>query len=138
VSDATVANVAKKTQIRYCGNDDCCASMGICGRVTFGYGELDNHGYWEHPCVICAAVALRFAPSSYPEGVWPEPGESAIPDWAGQATPGAQLTCVRSAIEQTILNIKEGFTPPSEILGYMTPLIEQLKKLEENLQHRSW
>jgi len=24
-------------------------STGICGRLTCGYGKLDNYGYWEYP-----------------------------------------------------------------------------------------
>lgn len=37
-----------------CGNPDCGTSSGICGRVTFGSGKLDDYGYWEHPCRTCA------------------------------------------------------------------------------------
>ena len=24
-------------------------STGLCGGITAGYGELDEHGYWEYP-----------------------------------------------------------------------------------------
>ena len=37
-----------------CGNDECCSSTGIHEGITFGFGELDMYGYWEHPCRICA------------------------------------------------------------------------------------
>jgi hypothetical protein len=37
-----------------CGNPDCGTSTGICDRITFGSGELDSYGYWEHPCRPCA------------------------------------------------------------------------------------
>ena len=46
LEEATAAALIK-TSGRYCGNEDCCASTGICGRITFGSGELDDHGYWE-------------------------------------------------------------------------------------------
>lgn len=36
-----------------CGREECCASTGIDGGVTFGTGELNYYGYWEHPCEIC-------------------------------------------------------------------------------------
>ena len=25
------------------------ASTGICGTITYGYGRLDNNGYWQFP-----------------------------------------------------------------------------------------
>lgn len=122
---------------RYCGNEGCSASTGICDSITFGSGELSNNGYWERPCVICAAVAVRFG--TYPEDrVWPDISNHRMPDWAGQATPGAQLTCVRSAIEGTLANIAEGITPPEKVKERMAPLLEQLKKLEQHLKHRAW
>jgi hypothetical protein len=47
-----------------CGNPDCSVSTGICdssegpwiggGSLTFGHGELDDLGFWEYPCPICA------------------------------------------------------------------------------------
>jgi len=37
-----------------CGNPDCGVSTGIHEGPTFGSGELDDHGYWEHPCGPCA------------------------------------------------------------------------------------
>jgi predicted kinase len=38
---------------RPCGDPRCSTSTGICGSLTFGHGNLDNNGYWEHPCVVC-------------------------------------------------------------------------------------
>lgn len=32
----------------------CRVSTGICERITFGGGELDDYGYWEFPCDECA------------------------------------------------------------------------------------
>lgn len=37
-----------------CQNPDCSCSTGIHEGLTFGSGELDEHGYWEKPCRICA------------------------------------------------------------------------------------
>ncbi|RJR10257.1 hypothetical protein C4588_03595 [Candidatus Parcubacteria bacterium] len=51
-----------------CGNDDCCVSTGICGRLTFGSGYLDDHGYWECPCDVCARAWKAENPA---EDVWP-------------------------------------------------------------------
>jgi len=34
--------------------EDCSASTGICGQMTFGRGRLDDNGYWEIPCDECA------------------------------------------------------------------------------------
>jgi hypothetical protein len=32
----------------------CYCSTGIHEGLTFGSGELDFYGYWEHPCSKCA------------------------------------------------------------------------------------
>lgn len=37
-----------------CGHMDCGVSSGIDGSLTFGSGMLDDYGYWEHPCSVCA------------------------------------------------------------------------------------
>ncbi len=34
----------------HCKNPQCCASTGIDGSTTHGWGVLDVNGYWEHPC----------------------------------------------------------------------------------------
>jgi len=120
----------------YCGNKDCCVSTGICERTTFGSGMLDNNGYWEHPCIICAAVSQKFSPSIE---VWPDPGKNAIPAWAGQATPGAQLTCLRSAMLGHLSNLKEGCITPKEAVKKLTSLLnKQMREMEDHLQHKSW
>lgn len=41
-------------ETKYCGNRNCGTSTGICGSTTHGYGELDQNGYWYHPCFVCA------------------------------------------------------------------------------------
>lgn len=40
-----------------CGNADCSTSTGIDDYLTFGSGDLDDYGFWEHPCAICEDVA---------------------------------------------------------------------------------
>lgn len=45
--------MAKK---RLCGNPTCGSSTGIHGGLTFGHGRLDEHGFWEFPCRVCAAA----------------------------------------------------------------------------------
>lgn len=37
-----------------CGNSECSCSTGIHDGLTFGRGRLDEYGYWEFPCPICA------------------------------------------------------------------------------------
>ncbi len=37
-----------------CGNVECRSSTSIGGGLTFGYGELDNNGFFEFPCRICS------------------------------------------------------------------------------------
>jgi hypothetical protein len=37
-----------------CNNPNCGASTGIHGGMTFGSGRLDDHGYFEKPCRLCA------------------------------------------------------------------------------------
>jgi len=39
---------------KLCGNPECCASTNIAGHASFGSGELDDYGFWEKPCGICA------------------------------------------------------------------------------------
>ena len=51
-----------------CRNPNCRISTGICGCVTFGRGKLDNNGYFEHGCSICAGVWKRRHPE---DDVWP-------------------------------------------------------------------
>ncbi len=55
-----------------CGHADCGASSGICDELTFGRGELDDHGYWEIPCRACAEAFEREHPGTAKQyGVWP-------------------------------------------------------------------
>jgi hypothetical protein len=51
-----------------CGNPECGTSTGICERVTFGSGELDPYGYWEHPCRPCAEAWEKSHPGA---ACWP-------------------------------------------------------------------
>ena len=37
-----------------CGNPKCGVSTGIHDGLTFGSGDLNMSGFWEHPCEICA------------------------------------------------------------------------------------
>jgi len=60
---------AAEFKIPACGNPNCCASTTIADQASFGSGELDNNGYWEHPCKTCAKAFKVI----YPEKkVWPE------------------------------------------------------------------
>jgi hypothetical protein len=48
--------MSKKRKAPACGNPDCGVSMGVCDMLTFGSGELDHYGFWQHPCRVCAAA----------------------------------------------------------------------------------
>lgn len=37
-----------------CGDPKCSVSTGIHDGLTFGSGNLDFNGFWEHPCNTCA------------------------------------------------------------------------------------
>jgi hypothetical protein len=51
-----------------CGNRNCACSTGICERLTFGSGELNDCGYWEFPCWTCARDYEKENPG---ENAWP-------------------------------------------------------------------
>jgi len=36
-----------------CGNPDCSVSSDYFDGLTFGWGELQMSGMWEHPCDVC-------------------------------------------------------------------------------------
>lgn len=57
---------------RPCGNPACSVSIGICERLTFGSGYLDDHGYWDYACGICAEAAINKPDSGLTiNDVWP-------------------------------------------------------------------
>ena len=55
--------------MKACGNPECKVSSAMDECLTFGFGELDEYGYWEHPCSICA----RAYEEKYPDDglCWP-------------------------------------------------------------------
>jgi hypothetical protein len=60
---------AKQKPSRACGRADCGTSTSIDDvTLTFGRGDLDDHGFWEFPCVICAEAFQKEFPS---RSVWP-------------------------------------------------------------------
>lgn len=52
-----------------CGRADCSASTSIDDETTtFGRGNLDEFGFWEFPCIVCAQAFKK----AHPEyKVWP-------------------------------------------------------------------
>ena len=52
-----------------CGNPKCGVSTGIHDGLTFGSGDLDQNGFWEHGCEKCARLNEKL----YPEDgrCWP-------------------------------------------------------------------
>lgn len=51
-----------------CNDPRCKASSGICGAITFGKGELDDYGYWDEPCDLCARAWEKLRPGEF---AWP-------------------------------------------------------------------
>jgi hypothetical protein len=41
---------------RPCGNPECAVSTTIADTLSFGSGHLDDYGFWEFPCRVCAAA----------------------------------------------------------------------------------
>lgn len=64
---------------RPCGITGCSISTGICGRLTFGSGDLDPNGYWEFACRLCAADHAK-EHKEYEEEVWPTEKDSITHD----------------------------------------------------------
>lgn len=60
--------MGRKKEIGGCGNEECMVSTGISGATTFGSGELDEYGYWEEPCTICARAWEKLYPGDW---AWP-------------------------------------------------------------------
>ena len=56
------------------GHSRCGASSTIMDTLSFGTGELDVNGFWEHPCVECA----RAYEQQFPEAgeCWPHSPET--------------------------------------------------------------
>jgi len=60
-------------RLRGCGNHLCSCSTSIDDEtLTFGSGELDDHGFWERPCLPCANDYLTRHPGA---PVWPNDRE---------------------------------------------------------------
>lgn len=57
--------------MKACGREDCCISTGIHEGLTFGRGQLDDHGYWDIPCAPCARAYEKRNPNEPP--CWPFP-----------------------------------------------------------------
>jgi hypothetical protein len=55
--------------VRPAGHRKCRVSSGIHDCLTFGYGELDYHGFWEHGCYECARAHEQQFPNDGP--CWP-------------------------------------------------------------------
>jgi hypothetical protein len=55
------------------GHSSCCISTGIHDCLTFGSGELDFYGFWEHGCYDCARAHEKQFPKDGP--CWPHTKE---------------------------------------------------------------
>jgi hypothetical protein len=66
--EESTINAGRCVPLPACGNPNCSCSTGVCERLTFGSGELNNCGYWEFPCWTCARDYEKENPG---ENVWP-------------------------------------------------------------------
>ena len=55
--------------VRPASHNRCKVSLGIHDCMTFGYGELDHNGFWEHGCYECARAHEQQFPNDGP--CWP-------------------------------------------------------------------
>jgi len=55
------------------GHENHGMSTGIHGCLTFGWGKLDDFGYWEFPCAECAREYEKRHPKTIP--CWPHTAE---------------------------------------------------------------
>lgn len=61
--------VERRKAVRACGKADCATSTSIDDvTLTFGRGTLDDYGYWEFPCKVCAEAYKKDHPKA---SVWP-------------------------------------------------------------------
>lgn len=51
-----------------CGRKQCRASTTIADTISFGTGNLDEFGFWEHGCDACARAYEKAHPGSE---AWP-------------------------------------------------------------------
>jgi hypothetical protein len=77
---------------RPCGNDSCCSSTNIADESSYGSGYLDNYGFWEHPCFVCARHYEQ-----YPNEAWPHIGQ-VIPPMKRVPCP----ECKKSVVEDSL------------------------------------
>ena len=61
------------------GHEKCKTSSTVMDTLSFGTGELDEHGFWEHGCYECARAHEKQFPE---EGIcWPH-SEETLAKWA--------------------------------------------------------
>lgn len=61
-----------------CGRRECKASTAITDDISFGTGRLDEYGFWEVGCPICARAWEREHPG---DKAWPyAPSDSCDPE----------------------------------------------------------
>jgi hypothetical protein len=48
------ASLFRRPAFRRPHDSDCCSSTTIAGEISFGTGELDDYGFWQFPCRLCA------------------------------------------------------------------------------------
>lgn len=51
-----------------CDNPKCQVSTTIAEQISFGWGQLDAYGFWEHPCWRCAQAWRQ---QHHKLNVWP-------------------------------------------------------------------
>lgn len=107
--------------------EDCSVSSDMFDNVTFGWGELDDHGYWEHECHECAREFERKRP-----------------EYRGRCIPKPKVKCIDEETETKITNLLQGYhtaldnilyksigsSTTQETMGEIDALIATLEGLE--------
>ena len=93
---------------RPCGNPDCSVSTGVHDGLTFGRGKLDDHGYWEIPCGICARAAEQAAPGLVAWPFAPPPRTDVLRTLSHKKGPFRWLVDRPDVKEHLLLELQDG------------------------------
>ncbi len=132
-----------------CGKQDCGVSTGFHGGFTFGRGTLDDYGYWDTPCGLCARRYDAEHPEDPDGPAWPLPHNPAEvtkrekpvlvrPDDFRQDTPLMQLATIHQCMWGNTDNFKMGICTSQKYTERMVVLVGQLEQLMPFLRQGSW
>lgn len=129
--------MSQKRATRPCGSRQCSVSTGYDDMtLTFGRGDLDDYGYWEKPCLTCAAAHQKEYPNSR---VWPFEGSP--PPIAKPEIHGGQRWVRKEGVNSDYVlilywNLYDGTwqVETSEVIGARTSVAEAFIRENYTLQ----